>query len=175
MNVRLIATLHAFALAGLATLAVAADPPPAASKDCTGFKFDLQRELALFAGKPEQIKAGGAKVSSDRLYAVQLAPQAGVRFAVAPGKTTVDDGSFAGVVGYTPTRSGLLQITLSEAAWIDVVANGAVVESNAHTGSAACSLLHKSVRFSVTRGIPVQIQISGNTEQELRLTVTEPG
>jgi hypothetical protein len=146
----------------------------AGAEGCSGFRFDLGHELKLFDGKAQATTAGQTEAKPDTLYAVALAAQSGVRFAAEPGKLTVDDGSYAGLLRYTPAKNGLLRVTIDEAAWVDVVVDGATIQSSSHTGSAGCKLLHKSVQFEVRRGVPVIVQISGSTTPEVRLTLTQP-
>ncbi|HKE95187.1 MAG TPA: hypothetical protein VKB34_12825 [Povalibacter sp.] len=147
---------------------------------CTDFRFNLAHELALFATAPQPVTAGTSAqnvptLQQDRLYAVHLNPQAEVKFSVAPGKLTVNEGSYAGVVSFVPAADGLLRVTLDEPAWIDVVANGTAIQSTDHTGSPSCRLLHKSVRFKVSKGVPLNVQISGSTGAEVRLTLSQTG
>lgn len=145
---------------------------------CTGFRYDLGRELELFAGRPEKLVAGSAAAAApaatDRLYEVQLQPQERFKFAVTPDKATVADGSYAGVLSVQPGRGGVLRVTINQQAWLDIVANGTLVTSRDHTGSANCELLHKSVEFPITAGKPLVVQISGSTVPTIRLTLTQP-
>jgi hypothetical protein len=94
-----------------------------------------------------------------------------VRLASPPGKTTVVDGSYAGLLKLPPVSSGTLRVTLNEAAWIDVVDGTHVLESVRHTGSHGCSLVRKSVEFSVRHERPLLLQISGSTEGSIALAV----
>jgi len=182
---------------GLAALLVmggpsgAADAPPAGAASqrtaqehsphgvgCTGFRYDLGRELKLFAGRPEQLVAGpadaAAPAATERLYEVRLQPQEGFKFAVAPDKATVADGSYAGVLRVQPRQGGVLRVTINEQAWLDVVVDGVLMTSRDHTGSANCELLHKSVEFPITAGKPLLVQISGSTVPTVKLTLTQP-
>jgi hypothetical protein len=144
---------------------------------CTDFNFNLDHELVLFASRPRAIAAGGAAsgtptLKPDQLYVVSLLPQAEVQFTAEPGKRTANDSSYAGVMNFTPATKGVLRVTLNEAAWIDVVAGGKLIQSRDHTGSASCRLLHQSVQFDVNPGTALQIQVSGSTTSEVRLTLT---
>lgn len=160
-------------LACLGTFTAAA----ADSDGCTGFKFDLTRELALFAGTAQSLAAANSatdapSVQSDRLYALKLAAQADVHFASQPGKAAANEGSYAGILKFVPAHSGALRVTINNAAWLDLVANGTTIPSTDHTGKGSCKWLHKSVLFNVAKDQPVYVQISGSALPEVRLTLT---
>lgn len=166
-----------FQQAGFTPLRVAQERSPH-GVGCTGFRYDLERELKLFAGAPERIVAGSADaatpVATDRLYEVRLQPQARFKFALTPDKATVADGSYAGVLSVQSNQSAVLRVTINEQAWLDVMAGGVLMTSRDHTGSPNCKLLHKSVEFPVTAGKPLLVQISGSTVPTVRLTLTQP-
>lgn len=169
-----------FVIAALVSSAptVAAQEQAARADGCSGFRFDLDRELVLFAGTANKLAAretasAAPEVAIARLYSLQLLPQSQVSFAIAPDKPTVADGSYAGVVRVRSAQSGTLRVTLDEAAWIDVVAGDAPISSSDHTGSAACRLLRKSVEFPVTAGKVLLVQISGSTVPEVRFAATQ--
>lgn len=147
------------------------------AQSCSGFRFDVSKELKLFAGKPRDITASSAPAATttidvDQLYAVTLADQGNVKFAVAPGKSTVADGSFAGLLKVTATKARTIRVTATEAAWLDVISAGKALESTRHTGSGNCNLLRKVVEFTVAPDKPVTIQVSGSTEKQIKLAVT---
>ncbi|HEY5810333.1 MAG TPA: hypothetical protein VIT67_20335 [Povalibacter sp.] len=159
------------------SVSVASEAMPGSKGGCTDFKFNLDHELVLFASRPQAIAAGSATrdtpmLRADQLYVVSLSPQAEVKFAVEPGKPAVTDGSYAGVMNFTPATKGVLRVTLNEAAWIDVVAGDTLIQSRDHTGSPSCKLLHKSVQFEVNPGIALLIQVSGSTTREVKLALT---
>lgn len=141
------ALLRGFGLAGLLLVASAstlAAEESTATSQCTGFRFNLDSELKLFAGTPREINAASTAtaptaIDGATLYRVALVDQSAARFAIPPGKPTVADGSYAGLLRITPTGSSTLRVNLGEAAWIDVVAGGRELESARHTGSHDCT------------------------------------
>jgi hypothetical protein len=158
-------------------LVLAADAP--AAEGCTGFQFNLDEELKLFAGDALKIEAASAVASApavelNQLYRAALNDQSGVRFAAQPGKATSADGAFAGILRLAPTQAATLRITLSEGAWIDLISGERPLDSSRHTGSASCKLLQKSVEFSVVPGTSLVIQISGSRAQIVAIAVTSP-
>jgi hypothetical protein len=149
----------------------------AGAADCSGFRFDVSKELKVFSGKPRDVAAtaaanSGAAIDVNQVYAVKLTDQSKVSFATTPGKSTVADGSYAGLLRITSPRTQTIRVTATEAAWLDVVSGGKLVESTRHTGSGNCNVLRKVVEFNVAPDQPVTIQVSGSTEQQIKLAVT---
>ncbi|WP_293860319.1 molybdate ABC transporter substrate-binding protein [Steroidobacter sp.] len=140
---------------------------------CSGFRFDVSKELKLFGGKPRTVSAANAPtLDVNQLYSLDLAEQSKVSFVQAPAKATVPEGSFAGVFKVTSPRAQTIRVTATEAAWLDVLGDGKLLESNRHTGSGNCNLLRKVVEFTVTPDKPVTIQVSGSTVKQIKLAVT---
>lgn len=151
---------------------------PAVAEECTGFKFDVSRELKLLGATHEAIAAAAspataAKVAEGRVYEVTLTPQSDVQFAVKPEKPTMNEGSYAGMVVFTPAKDGNLRVSLSDAAWIDVLANNASLTSRDHSGNPNCKTLRKAVQFDVKASQPLVIQFSGGTHDKMRLLLTQ--
>ncbi|HEY5761400.1 MAG TPA: hypothetical protein VIU34_36515, partial [Steroidobacter sp.] len=65
-----------------------------------------------------------------------------------------------------------IRVTATEAAWLDVIIGGKLIESARHTGSGNCKVLRKVVEFNIAPGQPVTIQVSGSTEPQIKLAVT---
>jgi molybdate transport system substrate-binding protein len=149
----------------------------ATTKTCSGFAFDLSKELALMSGSKQPITAatGGDRrvaIEPGRAYQVTLADQARVRLPAPPEKVTVAEGSHAGILHLMPIESRTIRVTLDEPAWIDVVSAGKVIESTRHTGRHDCPSLRKSVEFDVVPGAPLVLQLSGSTETTVTVLVT---
>jgi molybdate transport system substrate-binding protein len=149
----------------------------AGAPDCSGFRFDVSKELKVFSGKPREVAAttaanSAAAIDVNQVYAVKLSDQSKVSFATTPGKSTVADGSYAGLLKIASPRTQIIRVTATEAAWLDVVSGGKLIESTRHTGSGNCNVLRKVVEFTVAPDQPVTIQVSGSTEQQIKLAVT---
>jgi molybdate transport system substrate-binding protein len=145
------------------------------AQECSGFRFDVSKELKVFGSTPRNITAASASpaaIDVNQLYAVTLADQSKVKFAAPPEKSTVADGSFAGLLKVTSPRTQTIRVTATEAAWVDVISGGKVIDSSRHTGSGNCKLLRKVVEFTVAPDQPVIIQVSGSTEKQIKLAVT---
>ena len=67
---------------------------------------DVSRERALFAGTARPLRAGkdaaaATALDSNHLYSLELAPAGQVTFAVAPGKTSPTEGTYAGILAFS--------------------------------------------------------------------------
>ena len=145
--------------------------------ECSGFQFDVSKELKVFGGKPRAVTATTAvakapAVDINQLYSIDLNDQSKVTFTVTPGKSTVADGSFAGLLQIKSPRAQTIRVTSTEHAWIDVLSGGKLVDSTRHTGSGNCNLLRKVVEFTVAPDKPVTLQVSGSTVKQIKLAVT---
>ncbi|HEY1891044.1 MAG TPA: hypothetical protein VGG63_11595 [Steroidobacteraceae bacterium] len=159
----------------VATL-ISGAPVALAAGTCTGFKWDVRHEQALFATRPEDRKAGGAAASApvialDRLYRFQLTPQGNVTFAVPPGKMRHMDGAYAGLVRLHIAAAGLYRIALSQPFWVDVLEKGTLIASSDFTGARGCSAPHKVVLYQLAAGDQL-LQVSGWAAPQAELTVT---
>jgi hypothetical protein len=156
---------------GGATAAAAADDP------CSGFKWDVSQEHALFSKAPESITAGHDLASApvmkaDKLYEVALAPQDGVKFVLSPGKKGLPDGAFAGLVHLQVPAAGAYRVSLDQGFWIDVVGNQKLIESTDFTGSHTCDGPRKIVLFNLPAGQDLVLQLSGAAKDRVRVTLT---
>jgi len=161
----------AIALLGLSLPCAAADAP-----DCSGFGWDMSRELALFAQAGHPIRAAAhasaaPRVDLDTLYIVTLAPRADVAFAHPPGKVVGGDAGTAGLLVFHPARAGSYRITLDAGMWIDAVNGNQLIDSTGFRGRAPCGTIHKSVEWSLPAA-DVVVQISGPATAPIHLTIT---
>jgi hypothetical protein len=155
-----------------------ATAPAFADEACTGFKWDVSKEVALFASTPVAQPAGkdGATttvVVPNRLYELQLKPQTEVAFSVPPGKKMPDAGTYAGIVGLKIPSSGSYRISLDLGLWVDVSANSKLVPARDYEGQHSCGAPHKIVVFDLDSHQPLLLQFSAGTKPTVRLTVTQ--
>lgn len=152
------------------------DARPAAAA-CSDFKFDVSEELKLFAGTASAINAAAAPTApptldAKRLYEVSLMEQAKVAFREPPSKTTVNEGSYAGILRIAAGRATTLRVSLSEAAWIDVLDGMQNLETAQFSGSHTCNLIRKNVEFKVQPGRALLLQLSGSTESAVKIAIS---
>jgi hypothetical protein len=171
------------ALAGVA-VAVAAQRAIADQDDpCAGFSWNVARERALFAAAPQSIAAGRELKSTpllapDRLYELQLGKQGQVTMPLAPGRKSVGDAGYDGHARYAGLarlqlpRAGSYRISLDQPAWIDLLADGKMLDSSGFQGRPGCVAPHKIVQFTLPAGPELVLQFSAATIPRLRVTIT---
>lgn len=162
-------TLLALGLAGGAAAAVPA-------RVCPAYPWNVSREVALFAGAPTTVDASitaglAPAIEADRLYAVRLSPESRVHFALPPGKMMLTGGDSAGILRLRLPAAGLYRIAVDKPFWIDVVADGRLVQAKEFHGSPDCAGPRKMVEFALPRGT-LLLQLSGYVGDSVRLTVT---
>jgi hypothetical protein len=149
---------------GFAAAALIALHPPAFAEDgCGRFAWSLAREQALFAvaDKPA-VKAGDALPAIPKgAFVLTLQNGADAAFAIPPERKPKSERWFGGTLRFpAPDKSGIVQVTLSDEAWIDIVQDGRYARSLGSTGRTDCPGLRKSVRFDLQAG-PFALQLSG--------------
>ncbi|MGA2840581.1 MAG: hypothetical protein ABSG18_10445 [Steroidobacteraceae bacterium] len=164
----------------LSILLIALGTAPAfAAGPCTGFKWDVSKELALFNGPSVALSAAknaaaAPTIGADRFYQLQLLPQAEVAFAVTPARSTATDGAYAGLVNLKLDAPGSYRIAVDAPMWIDVAVNGKLATAADFQGQQSCDGPHKIVEFDLSGGRQFILQISGSAKTTIRLTVTQP-
>jgi len=155
------------ALVALLTAAPALAEEPVG---CDKFKWPLDHERALLAS-PSQVASGGA-VAPSEAAAVTLVPFADAKLPVAPSRAPKFPDSYAGFVSVSaPPNAGTYRVTLSRAAWIDVVQDGHDLTPGAFSGATGCDSIAKSLKFELTAA-PFVIEISGAKAPAITFVVT---
>ena len=129
----------------------------------------IDTPAALTAGK--DLKSAPV-VMPDHLYKLKLSSQEQVTFPVVPGKKLAASGTFGGVAALRIGASGSYRFSIDLPVWIDVVANGMLVAAKDFEGQHACSAPHKIVEFDVAAGLPLVLQMSNSSSEDVLLTVT---
>jgi hypothetical protein len=156
---------------GATTVAAAADDP------CAGFKWNVTEERALFAKTAETAvaahdAASAPVVKADKLYELALSPQDGVKFVLPPGKKSLPDGAFAGLVRLQVPTAGLYRISLDQGLWIDVVGHHQMIDSTDFAGATGCTAPRKIVQFILPAGKDLVLQMSAAAKDHVRVTLT---
>ena len=139
---------------------------------CDKFKWPLDRERTMLANPT--VVASGSEVLQPLAAAMMLTlvPLADARLPVAPERAPKSPDSYAGFVRVSGVpKAGTYRITLSEAAWIDVIQDGAARKATAHSGATGCDGVRKSVKFELAPG-PMIIELSGTTAHAVVLVMT---
>ncbi|HUO79096.1 MAG TPA: hypothetical protein VMU00_03035 [Steroidobacteraceae bacterium] len=148
-----------------------------ADDPCAAFAWDVRHERALFAAAARPLAAGTTVAASpplapDHIYRLQLSALADVAFAVPPARTPGADRAYAGLARLTVGVAGVYRISLDQAAWLDVVADGAAIRSQGFEGRPGCNAPHKIVEFLLPAGVPLTLQLSGAAGPGVTVAVT---
>jgi hypothetical protein len=166
-----LAALTSTAACAMLSLQVhAADP-------CDGFTWNVSHERAEFATRPVTVTAATTAGPSpalelDKLYEILLTPQSKVSFVLAPDKKALADGAFAGLVTLNVPTAGKYRVSISEAFWIDVIADHKFVVTDDFTGVHECHAPRKIVQYALPAGNDLILQFSNADSPSLRVTVT---
>jgi hypothetical protein len=158
-------------------LLVAASLSARADDVCTDFKWDVSKERSLFATAPTPLNAGtdaktAPTVLPNKLYQIQLASQASVKFALEPGRKSRANSDHAGVATLKLPASGSYRISVDMPLWIDVVSNAALVTAKDFQGQHDCKSPHKIVEFELAADQILTLQLSGSAADSVRMTLT---
>jgi hypothetical protein len=160
----------ALALSLAAGIVLAQDDP------CAKFSWNVEHERALFAAAPQAIAAGhdaasAPRLEPDRLYQLQLAAAGQVMLALPPGKKP-GDASYAGLARLSLQQPGSYRVSVDQSVWIDIVADGKMIDSADFQGRPGCLAPHKMVQYSLPAGRELLLQLSGAPSAGVRLTIT---
>ena len=162
--------LALLALPLAATHARADDP-------CASFSWDVRHERDLFGKQPVDLASGKAladapALTPDRLYELELRAQPEVSFAAPPSRSWPEVATYAGLARITLDTPGVYRFSLDQPAWVDVVANGAVLQGRDAQGRAGCSTPYKIVEFALPAGRPLVLEFSASVTPAIRVTVS---
>ena len=142
----------------LAAFALLAATPALAACDEPG--WDLPALVAAL-GRAAPVNPGAqVAVARDAGTAVTvgLAPQADVTFDLPPERPPRNPDPRAGIVHFAAGAAGTYEVALSDAAWIDVVQDGALVASGDFLGVHDCPGIRKVVAFDLSAA-PFTLQL----------------
>lgn len=177
-----VAARRSAALTAILLGAVAVAPVQAiAAEACAEFSWDVAHERALFAGEGARLAVGtdsgsAPPLETARLYVLQLRPLKQVRFVTTPGGRHSAEGGFAGLVSLKITTPGTYRISVDSAVWIDVVADGGLLDVKDFQGAHDCTAPRKILEFEfpVPRQVMLQISAAGSASVRLAVTAATP-
>jgi len=138
---------------------------------CDKFAWSIAKAQELLA-KPTP--AAGRPADRDGAMAISLPlkPLAEAGLKLPPERKPAAPNSFAGSVEFAvASRTATYTVTLSAAAWIDVVQDGKYLKPAAFTGALDCAGVRKSVKFAIGAD-PFTLQLSGVTSDTIAVVVT---
>lgn len=166
-------TFRAALFAGLMLLA----PAVQAADPCQSFKWDVGREVKLFAGPGTSLAAGRSAddapvISTGRLYVLGLQPQATLQFPVPPSKKMLTDGAFGGVLRFEVPAAGSWRVAIDSGFWLDIVQDAKALPAADFHGSADCPGPRKVVLYELPAATALTLQLGAASAAEARLSVT---
>jgi hypothetical protein len=149
------------------TAALAAEEP----SGCDKFKWPIDRERAALTAPDRARLASGSEQAAlpSSAFTLGLVAPADARLPVPPERAP-KDGSFAGFVGFKAPKAGLTTISLSAAAWVDVVQDGHVLKPETFSGATDCDGIRKILKYQLSAQ-PLVIQVSGARDATLTIAV----
>jgi hypothetical protein len=143
---------------------------------CSGYKWDVTAERALFAASAKSVAAGKDRASAahavaNQLFTVTLHPLSEVSFPVTPGRTPTS-GSFAGLIALTVPAPGKYRISVDAPLWIDVAGGAILAPVLDYEGLHECSAPRKVVVFDLQGGPDWTLELSAADRAAVRLAVT---
>jgi hypothetical protein len=139
---------------------------------CMAFDWPMTRELEMMEYAPGSAMESGRKmlIWPEGAQRLELVPGGEASLPVPPGKAPGPQTASGYMSFAAPEVAGTYQVSLSGKAWIDVVQDGKIVPSKAHTMDPSCPSIHKSVRFDLAVA-PVTLQISGADATSIVFTI----
>ena len=163
-------------MAGLAIPRAMAAPAGAGEKAECPAPTALPAPLAGWAATHRPVdaaadvaRAGNVRVAIGTAAELTLQPVEKLGFARAPERPA-SAGTLGGLVTLDVSEAGTYRVALGSGAWVDVVRDGASVQSVAHGHGPACSGIAKMVDFTLTPGRHV-VQLSGSKATSIGLLV----
>ena len=159
----------AFAALLLTTPAFAQEPV-----GCDKFKWNVDKERAMLAS-PDAVKlVSGASIDKPLATAVKLSlvPFGEAKLPINPERMPKDATTNAGFVKVPALpKAGDYHVTLSEAAWIDIVQDSKYVKSGPFSGVQGCEGIRKTVTFTLPAQ-PFAIQVSSVKANTIGIAIT---
>ncbi len=159
-------------IAALALLVLAAPALAEEPHGCDKFEWSIEKPQQLLAGMERSNGAGVNDRDAGTAFSVRLSPLAEAKLKWPPERAPKDPPSFAGTVEFGPAKqAATYAVTLSAAAWIDLVQGGRYLKPVAYTGALDCPHARKSVKFAIGPE-PFTLQLSGAPYPTIDLVVT---
>lgn len=149
------------------TSALAAEEP----SGCDKFKWPIARERAALTAPGRVRLASGSQHAALPATAVTLGllAAADARLPMAPERAP-KEGGFAGFIRIDAPSAGLQTISLSAAAWVDVVQDGRFLKPVAFSGATDCDGIRKTMKYLLSAQ-PLLLQISGARDDSVTIAI----
>jgi hypothetical protein len=164
--------------ATLAAIALAAGTAGHAADACGDYKWDVSREVQLFAGNATTLEAAttvasAPAIKAGTLYALVLKPQEDVKYAIPPSKKMLADGAYGGLLKLKVARAGTYRIAIDAGFWLDVVVDGKSLPAADFNGQRGCVGPRKIVVYELPGNVELTLQVAASTDARAKLSVTQ--
>ncbi len=156
----------------LLTLAASAAAHAAEPSGCDKFKWDIARERAALTATEREKLTSGAEIRAmpAQGFALALRPLTEAKLPTPPERAP-KDGTFAGLARITtPPKAGVYTVSLSTAAWVDLVQDGRVLKPIAFSGATDCDGIRKMVKYELSSQ-PFVLQVSGAPQDAISIAI----
>jgi hypothetical protein len=163
-------------------VAVAVEPAEAArAGDCTSLPPALSREVVAWRGAAQAARAGAAAdsapvVGAGRRYGLALVPGQQVALRIVPRRGAPQASSFGGFVAIQSGPAGAYRVSLSERAWVEVIADASGVAAQAAQSDVRlrCAGIAKNLSFELAAQTRYLLQLSGAERESVDVMVFPP-
>ncbi|MFG1422343.1 hypothetical protein [Roseixanthobacter liquoris] len=143
----------------------------AEGQGCSGGAWPLDAARAALDAAHTEVPSGAGLPAAEGSFVVQLVPLPDAKLPYPPARLPAETANFAGFLLLpAPATAGRIEVSLSDAGWIDLVQDGKSLPAAAFTGVKGCPGLRKSVRFEVTQR-PLVLQVTGVSVDRLKVAV----
>ena len=164
--------MRALAVATLLCLALSRPGFAEEPRGCDKFKWSIDAAQGLLAAAVEPAATANLDRGALKAIRLSLTPLAEAHLVKPPERAPKDPASYAGALSFAAGEAGRYRITLSAAAWIDLIQDGRFVSPTAFTGALDCPGVRKSVEFAI--GDPAfTLQVSDAASPTISLAITE--
>ncbi|NPV20340.1 hypothetical protein [Bradyrhizobium aeschynomenes] len=160
------------AAALLLSLAAGATSWAAEPSGCDKFKWDIARERAALTSADRKTLDSGAEIAALPASGLLLTlyPFADAKLPTTPERSP-REGTFAGFTRMTAApKAGVYTVSLSAAAWIDLIQDGTTLRPIAFSGATDCDGIRKTVKYELA-GQPFVLQVSGAPQAEISVAI----
>ena len=145
-----------------------------AADGCGRLAWSLARERAWFNDAGLPLRPSGVRLRKiDRAVDLALLPTTKVQFFLRPEQPLRPDSFSGEVTFFGVPKPGVYQVTLSDAAAIDVFENGVRLKKRAVTGAPNCPGVAESERYELAPGDLVLVELSDAASNSIKVAFAQ--
>jgi hypothetical protein len=139
---------------------------------CDKFKWNIDHERAALTARDRAKLATGTELPALPATGMILSMVAPADSKLpTPPERAPKDGTFAGFASIkTAPKSGVYTISVSSAAWVDVVQDGHFLKPKAFSGATDCDGIRKTMKYELSAK-PFVLQVSGSKEDSISIAI----